>query len=410
LIKICKHVACGMEYLASKKFLHRDLATRNCLVGGDLMVKIADFGMSRNIYHSDYYRVGGEAMLPIRWMPPEAILYGKFTVAADVYSYGVVMWEVFSFALQPFYGYSNEEVVEFIKKGVLLPMPENCPEWIYDIMLLCWKRDTEERVTFTEVCRSFKDKNEDYDIPKSLSDSNHDYDQVEASSSSNYDQPKTRKSITTKPNNNIPTKNSLTKMRMVDPRYQNLKIEKEPERNSIIEAPATPPYVTTDKITNPHYHNISPSSTDGEINQAFENDDEKKLMKDKRASVSSKDRTPRSSLTPSMKIRATMEAKTARRSSNIDQHTRAASLGGGKSIKDVLKNETRYVKTEDVKRLSNGPLPASGSNTLGSSPTYKSALSPSSEFLEYHDYGRNIQSNDPDERFRIKKLIDQSTI
>ena len=92
------------------------------------------FNLAREVYCTLYYftylfyeclpmfkilifsQVGGEAMLPIRWMPPESILYGKFTVASDVYSFGVVMWEIFSFALQPFYGYGNEEVIEFIKK------------------------------------------------------------------------------------------------------------------------------------------------------------------------------------------------------------------------------------------------------------------------------------------------------
>lgn len=116
-----------MEYLASHSYVHKDLAARNVLVGEQLHVKISDLGLSREIYSSDYYCLQPKTLLPIRWMPPEAITYGKFSSDSDIWSFGVVLWEMFSYGLQPYYGFSNQEVMEMVRKRQLLPCPEDCP-------------------------------------------------------------------------------------------------------------------------------------------------------------------------------------------------------------------------------------------------------------------------------------------
>ncbi|ESO92627.1 hypothetical protein LOTGIDRAFT_120502, partial [Lottia gigantea] len=153
LLHISNQIAMGMEYLASQHFVHRDLATRNCLVGEKLLVKIGDFGMSRDIYSTDYYRVGGTAMLPIRWMPPESMLYRTFTIESDVWSFGVVLWEIFTYGKQPWYELSNMEVIQYIKNGHILERPRDCPEEVYKVMLCCWKTQPHDRMPMKEIHR-----------------------------------------------------------------------------------------------------------------------------------------------------------------------------------------------------------------------------------------------------------------
>uniref|UniRef100_A0A8C9DIN0 receptor protein-tyrosine kinase n=1 Tax=Prolemur simus TaxID=1328070 RepID=A0A8C9DIN0_PROSS len=150
---IARQVAAGMAYLSERKFVHRDLATRNCLVGENMVVKIADFGLSRNIYSADYYKANENDAIPIRWMPPESIFYNRYTTESDVWAYGVVLWEIFSYGLQPYYGMAHEEVIYYVRDGNILSCPENCPLELYNLMRLCWSKVPADRPGFASIHR-----------------------------------------------------------------------------------------------------------------------------------------------------------------------------------------------------------------------------------------------------------------
>ncbi|XP_065836900.1 insulin-like growth factor 1 receptor [Oscarella lobularis] len=159
LVDIAAQAAAGVAYLASRLFVHRDIAARNCLVGendNQLSVKVSDFGMARDIYQEEYYRRKGGTM-PIRWMAPEAITDGKYTVESDVWSLGVLLWEIFVFGYQPYFGKSNEQVIGGILQGSLsLECPSLCPKSVYQFMLRCWERDPSDRIKSSDVANALQ--------------------------------------------------------------------------------------------------------------------------------------------------------------------------------------------------------------------------------------------------------------
>ncbi|XP_024085971.1 tyrosine-protein kinase Fer isoform X2 [Cimex lectularius] len=149
LVSMCRDAAAGMRYLESKNCIHRDLAARNCLVGENNTVKISDFGMSRE--EEEYIVSDGMKQIPIKWTAPEALNFGKYTSLCDVWSYGVLCWEIFAKGGTPYPGMSNSKAREKIDSGYRMPAPDGTPDEMYRLMLHCWEYQPENRPHFDQI-------------------------------------------------------------------------------------------------------------------------------------------------------------------------------------------------------------------------------------------------------------------
>ncbi|KAK3086705.1 hypothetical protein FSP39_022204 [Pinctada imbricata] len=151
LTQMARDVASGLRYIHDLRYVHRDLACRNCMVHANGMVKIGDFGMTRPVIESDYYRFTKKGMLPVRWMSPESLWDGLFTAKSDIWSYGVLVFEIVTFGSFPYQGLSNSQVLEYVKKGSKLILPANCPEELCNFIYSCLAYEANDRPDIEDI-------------------------------------------------------------------------------------------------------------------------------------------------------------------------------------------------------------------------------------------------------------------
>ncbi|CAB1420729.1 unnamed protein product [Pleuronectes platessa] len=149
LVDMGAQVADGMSYLEEQNSIHRDLAARNVLVGGDYICKVADFGLARVIKEPFY--ISDDKKIPYKWCAPEAISHGKFSNKSDVWSFGVLLYEIITHGGIPYPAFSNQEVYQQVTKGYRMPAPAKCPDFLYSIMLKCWSHEPSERPSFKSL-------------------------------------------------------------------------------------------------------------------------------------------------------------------------------------------------------------------------------------------------------------------
>ncbi|XP_077891682.1 fibroblast growth factor receptor 2 isoform X10 [Ictidomys tridecemlineatus] len=193
LVSCTYQLARGMEYLASQKCIHRDLAARNVLVTENNVMKIADFGLARDINNIDYYKKTTNGRLPVKWMAPEALFDRVYTHQSDVWSFGVLMWEIFTLGGSPYPGIPVEELFKLLKEGHRMDKPANCTNELYMMMRDCWHAVPSQRPTFKQLVEDLDriltlTTNEDYlDLSQPLEQYSPSYPDTRSSCSSGDD-------------------------------------------------------------------------------------------------------------------------------------------------------------------------------------------------------------------------------
>ncbi|XP_068753375.1 ephrin type-B receptor 5-like isoform X2 [Montipora capricornis] len=155
LLSFAWMTADGMSYLASMRVVHRDLAARNILVGENKVCKISDFGLARDV-NADIYVRTSQARLPVKWMPPESLFLGESSTMSDVWSYGIVLWEIFTIGDSPYPGVKSREVASLLEGGYRMPRPVHISEELYSVMYECWSEKPEDRPTFPWICTAMR--------------------------------------------------------------------------------------------------------------------------------------------------------------------------------------------------------------------------------------------------------------
>ena len=145
-------VARGLQYLARRHIVHKDVATRNCVVDEELHVKVCDKALARDFFPGDYHCLGdSNESRPVRWMAAECLESGQYQPLSDVWSYGVLLWELCSLAQTPYANVDPFEMLSYLQSGLRLPQPPNCPDDLFTVMACCWALSPEERPHFTQI-------------------------------------------------------------------------------------------------------------------------------------------------------------------------------------------------------------------------------------------------------------------
>ncbi|CAL8348592.1 unnamed protein product [Gadus morhua 'NCC'] len=155
LLYMATQISSAMEYLEKKNFMHGDLAARNCLVGENHVVKVADFGLSR-LMTGDTYTAHAGAKFPINWSAPESLAYSTFSIKSDVWAFGVLLWEIATYGKYPYLGMDRSQVYDLLEKGYRMEQPEGCPPKVYELMRACWQWSPLERPSFAEIHKAFE--------------------------------------------------------------------------------------------------------------------------------------------------------------------------------------------------------------------------------------------------------------